>query len=72
MPLVSTCLHRIAGSKVFSSVDMQSAFGCIEIEEKDKEKTAFATPFGLYQQARLGFGLCNGPSSFRSNTPIAH
>ena len=68
MPLVSACLHKMAGAEIYSAIDMQGAFGCIEIAKEDREKTAFATPFGLYQQVRLGFGLCNGPPSFQRLT----
>ncbi len=64
MPLITNCLHKIAGSKVFSALDMMGAFLCVEIDERDREKTAFATPFGLYQQVRLGFGLKNGPPTY--------
>ena len=43
---------------------MQSAFNCVELEEDSRPLTAFATPFGLYQYTRLGFGLMNGPATF--------
>jgi hypothetical protein len=36
----------------------------IKLEEKDKAKTAFATPWGSYQFIRIPFGLAGEPSSY--------
>lgn len=33
--------------------------------EKDKSKTAFCTPFGLFEFNRMPFVLCNAPSKFQ-------
>ena len=64
MPSVQDNITRLAGSTIFSGVDMNGAFNAINLAEKDREKTAFATPWGLYQQKKLGFGLCNGPATY--------
>ena len=32
---------------------------------KDREKTAFNTPCGMYEFNVLPFGLCNGPATFQ-------
>jgi hypothetical protein len=57
-------LARLSRSTVFSGIDSIGAFHVIELEEKDKAKTAFATPWGSYQFVRMPFGLAGGPSSY--------
>ena len=64
MPTVNNTIAKVAGSEIFSSLDMQGAFHVISINQADREKTAFVTPFGVFQQTKLGFGLCNGPASY--------
>ena len=64
MPTVQDTIARLAGSTIFSGVDMAGAFHCIDIDPRDREKTAFATPFGSFQQKRLGFGVTNGPATY--------
>ena len=57
-------LSRLAGSRIFSAVDMQGAFHCIWMDDRDQEKTAFATPFGSFRQKMPGFGVTNGPPTY--------
>ncbi len=64
MPSIQDCFTKLAGSTVFSAIDMEGAFHVISISPEDREKTAFSTPFGLFQQIQLGFGLTNGPPSY--------
>ena len=64
MPSIDDNMAKLAGSKVFSAIDMQGAFHAIPIDEADREKTSFRTPFGSYQYKRLGFGLTNGPAAY--------
>ena len=37
----------------------------LEIAESDRDKTAFITKYGLYEYAKMPFGLCNTPNTFQ-------
>ena len=66
IPRVADDLDSLAGSKWFSSLDLNMAYHQIPMHEDDKEKTAFATPRGgLYQYTVMPFGLCNAPATFQ-------
>lgn len=37
----------------------------VPVAEEDKAKTAFCTPFGLFEFERMPFSLCNAPGTFQ-------
>lgn len=65
LPRIDDTLDRLADALYFTSLDFTSGFFQVEIEEEDKEKTAFVTPDGHYEFNVLGMGLCNSPSTFQ-------
>ena len=64
LPRMEDCLDCLGGAQVFSTLDLQSGFWQIEIEEDDRQKTAFSTRNGHYEYVTMPFGLCNAPSTF--------
>jgi hypothetical protein len=71
MPLIEDRLAQLAHARIFSSVDGSGAFHVVELEEDAKPKTAFATPWGLYQFKRMPFGLTNAPATYSRLMQIA-
>ncbi|UYV73057.1 hypothetical protein LAZ67_10001691, partial [Cordylochernes scorpioides] len=67
IPRIDEVLNTLQGSKYFSAIDLKSGYWQVEVEEKDKEKTAFTTAHGLYEFNVMPFGLCNAPATFERN-----
>ena len=64
LPRIDSTLDELAGSTWFSTLDLKSGYWQVEVEEKDREKTAFSVGNGLWQYNVMAFGLCNAPATF--------
>lgn len=61
----SEILSRVAGTKFISTIDLNSAFYQVKLEENSRKYTAFRCFCGSYEFLRGGFGLKNMPKTFQ-------
>ena len=64
LPRIDDSIDALSGSCWFSTLDLASGYWQVEVEEKDRPKTAFTTGSGLYQFTVMPFRLCNAPATF--------
>ena len=64
MPLVDKLLDRV-GDSAYISKDLTKGFYQIPVEEVDRPKTAFCTPWGKFHFGVCYFGLRNAPAKFQ-------
>ncbi len=53
LPRIDESLDALGGAQVFSTIDLASGYHQVAVHEKDRPKTAFTTPFGLYEYWRM-------------------
>jgi len=66
-PVVADLIASTRGARMFSKLDLQVGFHQLRSQDCDQEKTAFSTPFGLFEWARLTcpLRLANTPGCFQ-------
>ena len=62
LPNMEEFINNIAQYKVFSSIDLKSAYHQVPLREEEKLYTAFEADGCLYHSNRMPFGLTNGVS----------
>ena len=65
IPRTQECLDTMAGSVIFSSLDMTSGYNQVPIKTTDIPKTAFVTRKALFELVTMPFGLTNAPATFQ-------
>ena len=65
LPRIDDQVNLIANGKLFSTLDLKSAYYQIPICKADHEYTAFEADGQLFQYTRLPFGVTNGVSMFQ-------
>ncbi|UYV84067.1 hypothetical protein LAZ67_X001053 [Cordylochernes scorpioides] len=64
LPRIDDALDCLREARMYSTMDLKTGYWQIEIDEEDREKTAFITPDGLFEFKVMPFGLCNAPRTF--------
>jgi hypothetical protein len=62
LPRIDDLLDRMQGAKVFSSLGLLSAYHQTRLVDDSVVKTAFKTPFGLFEYTVMPVGLTKTPS----------
>ena len=48
LPKVKESIDAISNAKLTSTMDLTSGFNQVVMDEEDRQKTAFTTPFGIF------------------------
>lgn len=66
LPLIQETLARLSNARIYTKLDVVSAFNRIRIAEGHEYLTAFNTRYGLYETLVMPFGLTNAPATFQA------
>ena len=64
IPKIDESLDALKGAKWFSTIDLQSGYHQVLLDDSAKERSAFCTHLGLFQWRVMSFGLTNGLATF--------
>ncbi|KYO27325.1 hypothetical protein Y1Q_0021245 [Alligator mississippiensis] len=65
MPRVDELVENIGQARYISTLDLTKGYWQVLIAPEDQEKTAFATPWGLFQFRHMPFGLHGAAAMFQ-------
>ena len=66
LPHICETLESLAGTAHYTTIDMNSGFWQVPMDEESKQYTAFSLgSMGLYECESMPFGLCNAPPTFQ-------
>ena len=64
LPCIDESIEALSGAKLLSTLDLKSGYWQVELDSRDKEKTAFSLGNILWQFIVMPFGLANAPATF--------
>ncbi|XP_019248466.1 PREDICTED: uncharacterized protein LOC109227723 [Nicotiana attenuata] len=64
-PFINQMLDRSAGRSHFYFSDGYSGYNQISVAPKDREKTSFTYPYGIFAFRRMPFALCNASATLQ-------
>ena len=65
MPRVDDLIDRLGKAKYISTLDLAKGYWQVPVAKESRPKTAFSTPFGLFQFNVMPFGLRGAPATFQ-------
>ena len=64
IPRIDESHSKLGDAKLFTTLDLGSAFWQVPLRKQDRDKTGFACELELFQWKRMPFGLCNATATF--------
>ena len=64
LPRITDLLDAPRKARIYTKIDLRSAYNLVRIAKGDEWKTAFRTRYGLFEMLVMPFGLCNAPATF--------
>ena len=71
LPKMDHVLEKVVGANRMSMINGFSGYNQISLNEHDKEKTTFTTPWGTFMYEKIPFGLMNASATFHHAMYIA-
>ena len=65
LPKIDEMFAKLGGARVFSTIDLRSAYYHIRLTRESQAKSAFVVPMGKWQFKRTPFGLSQVPAYFQ-------
>jgi hypothetical protein len=65
LPLISELIDRLGQAKLYSKIDLRSAYNLVRVAKGHEWKTAFRCQYGQYEYLVMPFGLTNAPAVFQ-------
>ena len=65
MPRIDDLIDQLGKAKYISTLDLTRGYWQIPVAAEDRPKTAFSSPFGLFQFRVMPFGLQSAPATFQ-------
>jgi len=65
LSLISELRDQVAGTKIFTKLDLKDGYYLIRIKKGDEWKTPFRTGYGQYEYKVMPFELVNAPATFQ-------
>ena len=65
MPCVDELIDHLGGIKYISTLNLSRGYRQVPVDKSARAKTAFKTPYGLFQFKVMAFGIQGAPPTFQ-------